>query len=126
MIEFLASAAGSGHLFDPNFDIFQLVAMGRVATELCRRLLFMPTPLRRCEYRRAHPLRDPGRGTHLNRSIKTKGGIAMNHQAFWSDRELGHPLTAHEIHCIVCLDETGRQVGLHRWEVVETEEDLAA
>ena len=59
----------------------------------------------------------------------------MNQQAFWQfhcpecgigDRELGHTLTAHEIYCVVCLDETGRQVRLHRWEVVEAETDLAA
>jgi hypothetical protein len=41
------------------------------------------------------------------------------------DRELGHTLTAHEIYCVVCLDETGRQVRLHRWEVVEIEEVAA-
>jgi hypothetical protein len=58
----------------------------------------------------------------------------MTDQAFWSfhcpecgvgDRELGHTLTAHEIYCLVCLDETGRQVRLHRWEIVEAEEPAA-
>jgi hypothetical protein len=67
--------------------------------------------------------------------MEQKVGIAMNQQTFWSfhcsecgmgDREIGHTLTAHEIYCIVCLDETGRQVRLHRWEVVNIEEDLAA
>ena len=59
----------------------------------------------------------------------------MANQAFWSfhcpecgigDRELGHTMTAHEIYCVVCLDETGRQVRLHRWEVVEIEPQAAA
>jgi hypothetical protein len=58
----------------------------------------------------------------------------MTNQAFWSfhcpecgvgDRELGFTLTAHEIYCVVCLDEIGRQVRLHRWEVVEVEEIAA-
>jgi hypothetical protein len=58
----------------------------------------------------------------------------MTNQAFWSfhcpecgvgDRELGHMLTAHEIYCVVCLDEIGRQVRLHRWEAVEVEEIAA-
>jgi hypothetical protein len=52
----------------------------------------------------------------------------MTNQAFWSfeqigvaDRERGHTLTAPEIYCVVCLYETGRQVRLHRWEVVEVD-----
>jgi hypothetical protein len=58
----------------------------------------------------------------------------MNHQAFWSfhcpecgvgEQELGHTLTAHEIYCIVCLDETGRQVRLHRWDGAASEETAA-
>jgi hypothetical protein len=59
----------------------------------------------------------------------------MTNQDFWSfhcpecgmgDLELGHKLTAHEIHCVVCLDETGRQVRLHRWEEVVEVEEIAA
>ena len=55
----------------------------------------------------------------------------MVSQAFWQfhcpecgfgDTEHGHLLTAHEIHCIVCLDEDGRYVRLHRWEVREVED----
>jgi hypothetical protein len=58
----------------------------------------------------------------------------MTNPAFWSfrcpecgvgDRELGHTLTAHEIYCVVCLDETERQVRLQRWEVVEVKEIAA-
>jgi hypothetical protein len=63
-----------------------------------------------------------------------KRGIAMVTQAFWhfhcpecgfGDTEHGHLLAAHEIHCIVCLEEEGREIRLHRWEVIEVEE-LAA
>jgi hypothetical protein len=58
----------------------------------------------------------------------------MTKQAYWSfhcpecslgDRELGLTLAAHEIYCVVCLDETDRQVRLHRWEVLEVEEIAA-
>ena len=58
----------------------------------------------------------------------------MAHQAFRSfqcpecgvgDRELGHTLSDYEIYCVVCLDETGRQVRLYRWEV-EIESKAAA
>ena len=56
---------------------------------------------------------------------------AMVAQAFWQfhcpecgfgSTEHGHLLTAHEIHCIVCLEEEGREVRLHRWEVIEVEQ----
>jgi hypothetical protein len=59
---------------------------------------------------------------------------AMVTQAFWhfhcpecgfGDTEHGHLLAAQEIHCIVCLEEEGREIRLHRWEVIEVEE-LAA
>jgi hypothetical protein len=58
----------------------------------------------------------------------------MVSQTFWQfhcpecgfgDAEHGHRLTDHEIHCIVCMEEEGREVRLHRWEVVEIEK-LAA
>ena len=58
----------------------------------------------------------------------------MINEAFWrfrcpecgfGDREHGHLLTAHEIHCVVCCEEDGRLVRLHRWEIFEVEE-LAA
>jgi hypothetical protein len=52
-------------------------------------------------------------------------------QVFWQfhcpecgfgDAEHGHLLSAHDIYCLVCMEEDGRQVRLHRWEVVEVEE----
>jgi len=58
----------------------------------------------------------------------------MVNQAFWQfhcpecgfgDVEHGHLLTAHEIHCIVCLEEDGRQIRLRRWEVLEVEQRAA-
>jgi len=58
----------------------------------------------------------------------------MVSQAFWhincpecgvGDAEHGHLLAAHEIHCIICMEEEGREVRLHRWEVIEIEK-LAA
>jgi hypothetical protein len=58
----------------------------------------------------------------------------MINEAFWQfhcpecgfgDREHGRLLTAHEIHCVVCCEEDGRLVRLHRWEIFEVEE-LAA
>jgi hypothetical protein len=54
----------------------------------------------------------------------------MTNEAFWrfhcpecglGDTELGHLLSAHEIHCLVCLEEDGRFVRLRRWEVIEEE-----
>jgi len=64
---------------------------------------------------------------------RARGIVAMDYQAFWrfkcpecgvGDRELGHMLTAEELYCIVCLDETERRVRLQRWEVVQI--DLVA
>ncbi len=58
----------------------------------------------------------------------------MLSQAFWhfhcpecgfGDTEHGHLLTAHEIHCVVCMEVEGREVRLHRWEIIEIEK-LAA
>jgi hypothetical protein len=55
-------------------------------------------------------------------------------QAFWhfhgpecgfGDSEHGYLLTAQEIHCIVCMEEEGREVRLHRWEMIEIDK-LAA
>lgn len=43
----------------------------------------------------------------------------------FGDGEHGHLLSAHEIHCVVCLEEQGRQIRLHRWERVEVEEAAA-
>ncbi len=54
----------------------------------------------------------------------------MADQAIWQfqcpecgigDTEHGHLLTAHEIHCVVCLEEDGRDVRLQRWETVAVE-----
>lgn len=58
----------------------------------------------------------------------------MVSQAFWQfqcpecgfgDAEHGHLLTAHEIHCALCLEETGTHVRLYRWETLEAEEPVA-
>ena len=43
----------------------------------------------------------------------------------FGDVEHGHLLSAHEIHCIICMEEEGREVRLHRWEGIEIEK-LAA
>jgi hypothetical protein len=43
----------------------------------------------------------------------------------FGDAEHGHLLAAHEIHCIICMEEEGREVRLHRWEVIEIQK-LAA
>ena len=54
----------------------------------------------------------------------------MDSQAFWhfqcptcgfGDTEHGHLLTAHEIYCVVCLEEVGECIRLHRWEMIEVE-----
>ena len=37
----------------------------------------------------------------------------------FGDHELGHLLEADEIHCLVCLEESGREIRLHRWITVE-------
>ncbi len=46
------------------------------------------------------------------------------------DGELGHLLTASEIHCIVCLEEDDREVRLQRWlpdgDQARLRDDLAA
>jgi hypothetical protein len=58
----------------------------------------------------------------------------MVSQAFWQfhcpecgfgDAEHGHLLTAHEIYCVVCLEEDRRHVRLHRWETLEIEVQAA-
>jgi hypothetical protein len=58
----------------------------------------------------------------------------MVSQGFWKfhcpvcgfgDGEHGHLLAAHEVHCVVCLEEEDRYVRLRRWEVVEVEEPVA-
>jgi predicted RNA-binding Zn-ribbon protein involved in translation (DUF1610 family) len=81
------------------------------------------------------PLARLGRGFLPDWLNRAKGVVAMNHQAFWNfhcpecgvgNYELGHSLSAEEIYCIVCLDETERRVRLHRWEVVEIPTNLAA
>lgn len=55
----------------------------------------------------------------------------MPNQAFWQfrcpecgfgHREFGHLLSDHEIYCVVCVDEDGRYVRLHRWEAEEAAE----
>jgi hypothetical protein len=55
-------------------------------------------------------------------------------QAFWQfhcpecgfgDAEHGHLLSADEadeVYCLVCMEDDGRQVRLHRWEAVNIEE----
>ncbi len=54
----------------------------------------------------------------------------MDVHAFWyfhcpdcgtGHAELGHLLSAHEIHCIVCLEDDGRQVRLRRWQATEAD-----
>jgi hypothetical protein len=59
----------------------------------------------------------------------------MELQAYWhfhcpecgfGDTEHGHLLSAHEIHCIICMEVDRRQVRLHRWEAVEEEPEPAA
>jgi hypothetical protein len=51
----------------------------------------------------------------------------MDSQAFWhfhcpecsfGDTEHGQRLTAHEIHCIVCMEEESQEVRLHGREVI--------
>ena len=55
----------------------------------------------------------------------------MEKQAFWhfhcpecgfGDGEHGHLLSAHELYCLICQDESTRLVRLHRWEAVENKE----
>jgi len=55
----------------------------------------------------------------------------MSHQAFWhfhcpecgfGDGELDHLLNDHEVFCLICVEEDGRQVHLHRWEAVLVEQ----
>jgi hypothetical protein len=44
----------------------------------------------------------------------------------FGDTEHGYKLTDQEIYCVVCLEEEGRQVRLHRWEAHEAEKRQAA
>ncbi len=39
----------------------------------------------------------------------------------FGDVELGHLAEAHDVHCTVCLMESGKHVRLRRWEVDESE-----
>jgi hypothetical protein len=40
----------------------------------------------------------------------------------FGDRELGQLLGDGELYCLVCLEETGRQVRLQRWTEEDSEE----
>ncbi|MBV9556047.1 MAG: hypothetical protein JO254_03105 [Pseudolabrys sp.] len=48
-------------------------------------------------------------------------GVVRARFHFWcpecgfGDAEFGHLLTADEIYCVVCLEETQTHVRLHRW-----------
>ncbi len=57
--------------------------------------------------------------------------MAQSRDAYWrfhcpecgfGDREFGHLLAADEIHCIICIEEDGREVTLHRWLTEETDQ----
>jgi hypothetical protein len=39
----------------------------------------------------------------------------------FGDAELGHLAEAHDVHCTVCLMETGKHIRLRRWEADESE-----
>ncbi|MBN9560442.1 MAG: hypothetical protein J0H14_06885 [Alphaproteobacteria bacterium] len=39
----------------------------------------------------------------------------------FGDVELGHLAGAHDVHCTVCLIETGKHIRLRRWEADESE-----
>jgi hypothetical protein len=37
----------------------------------------------------------------------------------FGDGEFGYLLSADEVYCVVCLEEEGRAVRLHRWQTAE-------
>jgi len=39
----------------------------------------------------------------------------------FGDFELGHLAEAHDVHCTICLMETGKHIRLRRWEADESE-----
>jgi len=54
--------------------------------------------------------------------------MASTREAFWhfhcpecgfGDREFGYLLAAGEIHCLICIEEDGREVRLQRWPTEE-------
>jgi hypothetical protein len=37
----------------------------------------------------------------------------------FGDFETGHLVAEDEVYCVICLEQEGRLVRLHRWEIVE-------
>jgi len=40
----------------------------------------------------------------------------------FGDREFGYLLADDELHCLVCIEEDGREVRLHRWLAEEADQ----
>jgi hypothetical protein len=57
--------------------------------------------------------------------------MTQTREAYWhfhcpecgtGDAEFGHLISAVEIHCIVCFEQEGRDVRLHRWLPAEPDQ----